>query len=134
LQSINRRRTANTMARRRTVKGQKDKQPSSRIYKDKFPLSPLKLLVTVLKWNNIRLVCQTTLARFLCLAVNVGVQIQFGRKVSLLLLNVREYQRAIQQWQSREADNLGFTRRNKTKEKHNTMHVGHQYAQYQCIL
>jgi hypothetical protein len=39
-------------------------------------------------------------------------------KVSLLLLNVREYQRAIQKWQSREADNLGYTRRNKTEQKH----------------
>ena len=41
-----------------TVKGQKDKQRPSRIYKDKFiPPSPLKLVVTVLKWNNIRRVC-----------------------------------------------------------------------------
>jgi hypothetical protein len=37
------------MARRRTVKEQKDKQRSSRIYKDKYPPSPLKLVVTVLK-------------------------------------------------------------------------------------
>jgi hypothetical protein len=61
--SVNRRRTDNTLARRRTVKGQKDKQLSSRIYEDKFLHSPLKLVVNVLKWNNIRLVCQTTLAR-----------------------------------------------------------------------
>jgi hypothetical protein len=40
----------------------------------------------------------------------------------------REYQRAIQKWQSREADNLGYTIRNKTKQKHNTMYVGHHYA------
>jgi thiol-disulfide isomerase/thioredoxin len=33
---------------------------------------------------NIRLVCQTTLARLLCLAENVRVQIQFEKKVSLL--------------------------------------------------
>ena len=49
-------------------------------------------------------------------------------KVSLLLLSVREYQRAIQKWQSREADNLGYTGRNKTEQKHNTMYVGHHYA------
>jgi hypothetical protein len=30
---------------------------------------------------------------------------------------------------SREADILGYTRRNKTKQKHSTMHVGHHYAQ-----
>ena len=53
---------------------------------------------------------------------------QFGKKVSLLELNVREYQRAIQKWQSREADNLGYTRWNKTKLKNNTMYVGHHYA------
>ena len=72
------------MAQRRTVQGQKDKQRPSRIYKDKFPPSPLTLVVTELKWNNIRLVCQTTLARLLCLAENVGVQIQFGKTISLL--------------------------------------------------
>jgi hypothetical protein len=66
------------------VKRQNDKQLSSRIYKVKLPPSPLKLVVTVLKWNNIRLVCQSTLARLLCLAENVGVQMQFGKKVSLL--------------------------------------------------
>jgi hypothetical protein len=104
------------MAQRMIVKRQKDKQRSSRIYKDKFPPSPLKLVVTVLKWNSIRLVCQSTLARLLCLAENVGVQIPFGKKVSLLYLNIREYQRAIQKWQSREADNLGYTRRNTTKQ------------------
>jgi hypothetical protein len=113
--------TDNTMARWMTAKGQKDKQRSSRIYKDTFPPSPLKLVVTVLKWKKtIRLVCQTTLARLLYLTENVGVQIQFGKKVSLLLLNVREYQRAIQKWQSREANNLGYTTRNKTaKTQHN---------------
>jgi hypothetical protein len=40
---------------------------------------------------------------------------------------VREYQRTIQKWQSREADNIGYRRRNKTKQKHNTMYVGHHY-------
>ena len=69
-----------------------------------------------------------TLARLLCLAENVGVQIQFEKKVSLLYLNVREYQRAIQKGQSLEADNLGYTKRNKTEQKHNTTYVGHHYA------
>ena len=69
---------------------------------------------------------------------NTGKIIMFGwkrggpntiwEKVSLLYLNVREYLRAIQKWQSLEADNLGYTRRNKTKLKHNTMYVGHHYA------
>ena len=72
------------MTRRRTVKGQKDTQRYSRIYKNKFSPSPLKLVVTVLKLITGWLVCQTTLARLLCLGENVGVQIQFGKKVSLL--------------------------------------------------
>jgi hypothetical protein len=42
------RRTDNALVIRRRVKGQKDKQRSSKIYKDKFPASPLKLVVTVL--------------------------------------------------------------------------------------
>jgi hypothetical protein len=46
---VNRRRTDNTKSRRRTVKGERDKQRSSRIYEDKFSTSPLKLVVTVLK-------------------------------------------------------------------------------------
>jgi hypothetical protein len=70
------------MARRMRVKGQKDKQRSSRIYKDKYPHSPLQLVVTVLKLNNIRLACQTTLGRLLCLTENVGVQTQFVKSHS----------------------------------------------------
>jgi hypothetical protein len=122
-----------SVIRRRTVKWQKDKQRSSRIYNDKFPLYPFNIVVTVLKWNNIRLVCQTTLARCLCLAEHVGVQIQFWKKVSLLYLNVREYQRPIQKWKSKETDNLGYIRRNKTKQKHNTIYVGHHYAETNTI-
>jgi hypothetical protein len=72
MQSVNRRRTDDTLARRRTVKRERDKQRPSRISENKFPPSPLKLVVTVLKWNNIRLVCQTTQATLLCLAENVG--------------------------------------------------------------
>jgi hypothetical protein len=56
------------------------KQRLSRISENKFTPSPLKLVVTVLKWNNIRLVCQTTQARLLCLAENVGVQYNLGKK------------------------------------------------------
>jgi hypothetical protein len=55
------------------------------------------------------------------------------KKVNFLLLNVREYQRKIKQWQSRETDKLGYTRRNKTKQKHNTMYVGHHYAHTHTI-
>ena len=32
-----------------------------------------------------------------------------------------------------ETDNLGYTRRNKTMQKHNTMQVGHHYAQANTI-
>jgi hypothetical protein len=63
------------------------KQRPSRISENNFSPSPLKLVVTVLKWNNIRLVCQTTLTRLLYLAENVGVQIQFGKNVSLPFVN-----------------------------------------------
>jgi hypothetical protein len=31
--------------------------------------------------------------------------------------------------QSREGGNIGYTRRRKTKQKHNTICVGHHYAQ-----
>jgi hypothetical protein len=31
--------------------------------------------------------------------------------------------------QSRETGNIGYTRRGKTKQKHNTMCVGHHYTQ-----
>ena len=31
--------------------------------------------------------------------------------------------------QSRETGNIGYTRRRKTKQKHNTICVGHNYAQ-----
>ena len=54
-------------------------------------------------------------------------------KVSLL--NVREYQRAIQKWQSRKPDNLGYTRRNRTTQKitqcmlDNAMHTQTQLMQ-----
>jgi len=36
---------------------------------------------------------------------------------------------AIKSGQSRETDNIGYTRRRKTKQKHNTICVGHHYAQ-----
>ena len=36
---------------------------------------------------------------------------------------------AIQNGQSRETGNIGYTRRRKTKQKHNTICVGHHYAQ-----
>jgi hypothetical protein len=36
---------------------------------------------------------------------------------------------AIKNGQSRENDNIGCTRRRKTKQKHNTICAGHHYAQ-----
>ena len=35
----------------------------------------------------------------------------------------------IKNWQSRETGNIGYTKRRKTKQKHNTICVGHHYAQ-----
>jgi hypothetical protein len=36
---------------------------------------------------------------------------------------------AIKKRQSRETGNIGYTRRRKTKQRHNTICVGHHYAQ-----
>jgi len=36
---------------------------------------------------------------------------------------------AIKKGQSRETDNIGYTRRRKTKQKHNTICVRHNYMQ-----
>jgi hypothetical protein len=44
-------------------------------------------------------------------------------------INVREYRRGNQNGQSRENENIGYTRRRKTKQKHNTICVGHHYTQ-----
>jgi hypothetical protein len=44
-------------------------------------------------------------------------------------MNVREYQRGNKKGESRETVNIGYTRRRKTKQKHNTICVGHHYAQ-----
>jgi hypothetical protein len=38
-------------------------------------------------------------------------------------------ERARKYGQSRETDNIGHTRRRKTKQKHNTICVGHHYMQ-----
>ena len=48
-----------------------------------------------------------------------------------LYINVREYRRSRgnQNGQSRETGNIGHTRRRQTKQKHNTICVGHHYAQ-----
>ena len=40
---------------------------------------------------------------------------------------------AIKDGQPRETDNIGYTRRRKTKEKHNTLRVGQHYAQTNTI-
>ena len=44
-------------------------------------------------------------------------------------INVREYRRAIKNGQSIEFGIIGHTRRRQTKQKHNTIFVGHHYAQ-----
>jgi len=44
-------------------------------------------------------------------------------------INVREYQRGNQEWKSRETGNMGYIRRRKTKQKHNTICVGHHFTQ-----
>ena len=44
-------------------------------------------------------------------------------------INVREYRRAIKKGQSRETGNIWYRRGRKTKQKHNTICVGHQYMQ-----
>ena len=36
---------------------------------------------------------------------------------------------AIKKWNSMETGSIGYTRRGKTKQKHNTIFVGHHYAQ-----
>jgi hypothetical protein len=44
-------------------------------------------------------------------------------------INVRQYRRANQKGQSIETGCIGYTRRRKTKQKHNTICVGHHYSQ-----
>ena len=45
------------------------------------------------------------------------------------IINVREYWRGNQNGQSRETGNIGYTRWRETKQKHNTICVGHHYTQ-----
>ena len=44
-------------------------------------------------------------------------------------INVREYRRATHNGHSRENDNIRYTRRKQTKQKHYTICVGHHYMQ-----
>ena len=44
-------------------------------------------------------------------------------------MNVREYRRGYQKGYSRESGSIGYTSRRKTKQKHNTMCVGHHYTE-----
>ena len=44
-------------------------------------------------------------------------------------INIREYRRGIKKGQSRETGNTWYTRRRKSKQKHNTICVGHHYRQ-----
>jgi len=50
----------------------------------------------------------------------------FSKKIKQTLENTEG---AIKSGQSRETGNIGYTRRRKTKQKHNTKCVGHHYAQ-----
>ena len=47
-------------------------------------------------------------------------------------MNVREYRRGNQNVQSRETCNIGYTRQRQTKQKHNTIYVGHNYSSNGC--
>jgi hypothetical protein len=44
-------------------------------------------------------------------------------------MNVREYRRGNQNGQSRETGNIEYTGQRTTKQKHNTIGVGHNYEQ-----
>ena len=49
--------------------------------------------------------------------------------IIILQIKVREYRRGNQKGQSRETGNIGHTRRRQTKNKHNTICIGHHYTQ-----
>ena len=42
---------------------------------------------------------------------------------------IREYRKGNQKWTSRETGNIGYTRRRKTQQKHNTICIGHHYTE-----
>ena len=50
-------------------------------------------------------------------------------KFALSVINIRKYRRAVKNGQSRETGNIRYTRLRKTKQKHNTICVGHHYSQ-----
>jgi hypothetical protein len=45
------------------------------------------------------------------------------------LITLENTEGAIKKGKSREIGNIGYTRRRKTKQKHNTICVGHHYVQ-----
>ena len=47
----------------------------------------------------------------------------------LYSVNTENTEGAIKNLQSRETDNIGYTRRRQAKQKHNTICAGHQYTQ-----
>ena len=49
------------------------------------------------------------------------------RKIPLQI-NIRKYQRDNQNGHARETGNIVYTRRRQTKQKHDTICVGHQYT------
>jgi hypothetical protein len=48
--------------------------------------------------------------------------------VVLFIQTLENTERAIKKGQSRETGNIGYTRRRKTKQKHNTICIGHHYV------
>jgi hypothetical protein len=49
--------------------------------------------------------------------------------LSFFLLTLENNEEAIKKGQSRETGNIGYTRGRQTKQKHNTICVGHHYMQ-----
>ena len=59
-----------------------------------------------------------------------GILLKKYSVTSLSLVDsLREYRRGNQNGQSRETGNIGYTRRSKTNQNHNTICVGHHYTQ-----
>ena len=48
---------------------------------------------------------------------------------ALRQINVREYRRGNQKWTIQKTGNIAHTRQRQTKQKHNTICVGHNYTQ-----
>jgi hypothetical protein len=64
--------------------------------------------------------------------ISILIEFFFSKRIikcgSLTLKGIQD-EGAIKHGQSRETGNIGYTRRRKTKQKHNTIYVGHHFAQ-----